>query len=587
MNGLKKLFSRSNLPVLFLGGVLFLGALFWYMAAGAQNDDFFYLHEFTGREPYSVEFNYCEGSEITTFRQVIDSIHLHYFYWGNARLGSALIFLANLWPRWFTEMLDAVALTAMFLLTLRLGLGRGWQRRPLACMLMCAAIWWFLPWHEFMLASTFALNYVGGAALSLWLLLLLLTGRGKTWAVSLLACVAGMMHEGLSLTMCVALFCWCVMKLLRRGWQGHFMWPSICYALGSLFVTLSPAVFLRSSDGNIFHHIWLFGLVHALIIRWPMLTITALSAPLAAWLLPRRRFRLWWRFTWPVLVGTFVSAMVVFLVYDNMLRGAWLGILLCIVSMARLLRGVHLPRGKGWQIAGKSLAASLLVLMAAWMGAVGVLQQRLTAEMRLVADRYVSSRSPLVYADTTDPEHLPWWALDIPITVHESILGLSYHTYATRLRSSLPDLPYDFRQVALLAERDSLTPLTQLPAIPGTAQLHPTSGATMYSPLRLGQWSQMLMGDPRTPQGERATRGRVRFPWWRLRQSFQKEIRSDRHIVLYQKPILVTPEIRRRHSIPQGLDTIYLYELEWFTIPFASFGLPIERIDTLPKNTIN
>ncbi len=337
-----RIFRKGSLFVWLLGVVLFGGALSWFLCSGPQNDDFVYLHEFVGDEPFSVTFNYSEGGAITTLPQLFSSIGKHYLYWTNGRLGSALIFAANLWPFWLTAAMSAGALVAMFMLVMRLGLGHGWSRRPLSCMLITLMLWWLLPWHEFMLAQAYAINYVWAGALYLWFLLLLLTGRGRLWCVCLLGFVASTMHEGLSMTLDVVLLCMCVRELVRHGWQNRLMLPSIVFALGSLTVLLSPSVGLRSTGMITYFQMYWRGLVQLLMLMDWIFPFTCLIALVAYRRLPRRVFRRWWGLAWPVLVAAVVTLGGKFLVGGIQLRALWLSdILLLIVCAVIGCRGAR------------------------------------------------------------------------------------------------------------------------------------------------------------------------------------------------------------------------------------------------------
>lgn len=568
---------KANIFGCLLGSVLFLGALLWYLAAGTQNDDFVYLHEFIGSVPNDESFSNCEGSLVTTFQQVADSVRRHYFYWGNARLGSAILFLANLWPLWLTSILNSVALSTMFLLTLRLGLGRSWQRRPLACMLVCAALWWFLPWHEMMLANAFCINYIWASALCLWFLLLLLTRRGSLWALCLLGLIAGGMHEGLSFTLCVVLFIWCVQRLVRYGWHTRFMLPCIFFAIGGVLVTFSPAIYVRSGGGEyIFHPVWLKGMIQAFLLRYTIFTLTLVSASVAFLLLPRRKFRRWWRFTWPILTGAFISCIFIFLMSDFMQRALWMGYLLCLISLTRLCRSWR-PKMSAW--ISRSVASVLLAVMACWMVAVGIIQCRLAEEQKRVEELYACSDVNFVYFDATNRMQLPWWALCIPITVYESIFPQSYHLYSKYKKSKGEYWHPDMRMVAVIPTRDSVVDLMRLPALPGTSQAYYCDYGLYWSRKKFVGYQKISFGDPAHNEMSDKTR---RFPWWRLRQSMMKEVYAERNLMLYHTDVPVTEELRRRYSLPADIDTIYFYQPEFFTIPMSCYGLPVVAIDSIP-----
>lgn len=194
--------------------VVWIGVALLLAAAGLYMDDYHYLHEFIGSHHYDVSFDFCEGAPITSVSQAVRSSWLHYFYWGNGRLGSAIMFFLNLLPRWLWPPLHATAFTCMLWLLIRLIAGK--SMRPLLWIGILASVWIVFPWHENMVASTYFINYVWTACLNLWLLYLLipLSGRHirrpvgalRATALMLLALCAATMHEGLSVVTDMYLF---------------------------------------------------------------------------------------------------------------------------------------------------------------------------------------------------------------------------------------------------------------------------------------------------------------------------------------------------------------------------------------------
>lgn len=570
---------RKSTPFsLLLALVLFAGAFAWYAFAGDQNDDYVYLHEFVNDKPFGAtdDFDLCVGDPVTTPGQVVSSVWKHYIYWGNGRLGSAIMFATNLFPACLVDAVNALMLTAMFLLSMRLALGPEWRRRPLTCMLLCSLMWWVLPWHEFMLATSFAINYIWGAVFCLWFLLLLFTGRGKTWAVCLLAFIAGTMHEGTSVMIDVILLCYCLQRLVRWGWDGRFMIPCIVFAVSSLAVIFSPSVLTRSDGGGMFRFaIWLPALFNIFFIRQYFFTLMLIVTLGVCIFLPSDRFKTFWNMAWPVYVGTAVGIMFIdFMLPGNMERCMWLCNVLLIILAVRLLRHLHLPGGVVWR---RVCAFTLLGCMGVWMGAVASVQWKLREETDHIASLYVAWKSPIVYAESTAREYLPWWTLGIPMTIHDSVLGLSFHLHSLYLSDNIRgdkiNMQRKCSQIIVLDPADSLVRFDRLPLMAGNMKAR-RSGHTFYIDSLHGWEALYSLSDSDPREG-------VRIPWlkFRLWNKPSEGFVNKRHI--YLKTVAVTPEMRRRGVVPPGLDTVYFFSAEGFSYPRMLYGLHVERIDTV------
>lgn len=558
--------------------VLFGGALWWYLAAGTQMDDFCYLHEFVGKKPMDESFTRCEGPLISTPGQVLSSIWRHNLYWGNARLGSAIIFAANLWPAWLTAIFNAVALSAMFMLMMPLSLGAGWRKRPLSCMLLTLMLWWVLPWHEMMLASTFCINYIWSSALNLWLLLLLTRGRGRMWAVCLLSLVASMMHEGMSSTMDVVLLIICLQRLFRRGWQGRLMIPCLIYAAGSLMIIFSPAVVVRSVGGSLLlHPVWIRMVLHLFVVKEWLFTLTLFCIPVARLYMRGRLFRAYVCMAWPYMLAALTSFWVILMLYPFALRSAWMGNLFTVMVLVRGVRRLHLPGGEVWK---RVVAFALLCMMAVWMSAVGSLQNKLDDERKVVVRTYLKERYPLMYVDITYRIDLPWWTLHIPISVNDSQFYIGYHYFSTYMKKHMPGVKAEDMGMVILDPAMRGRPFHTFPIVPGRAELrmcgHVFLGTHELLYRKLNDISLFSFSEPEN-DGEAYGK---RLPWYALRQRLLPSDRLVSHVYMFCHGMPVDARIRRTGFVPPaGCDSVYFYYSESLNLQRAILGLKITSID--------
>lgn len=570
--------GRITLFSLLLALVLFTGAFAWYAFAGDQNDDYVYLHEFTNEKHFGLcdDFDLCMGDPVSTVSQVISSSWKHYIYWDNGRLGSVIMFATNLLPWWLTDGLNAFMLAAMFLLAMRLALGQHWGERPLMCMALCVLMWWVLPWHEFLLATSFAINYIWGAVLCMWLLLLLFTGKGKLWAVCILAFVAGTMHEGTSMMMDVMLCLYCLQLLRREGWVRRFMLPCIVFALASLLVIFSPSVWVRSGEGSMFHFtLWLPSLINLFLIRQYFFTLMLCVTAVAGIWMRRDRFLSFLRDVWPLYAATFVGLLLIdYVLPSHMERSMWLCNVLLIIEAVKLAGRWHMPVSAALR---RLMAFVLLTGMGVWMGAVACVQYGLRQEFDVISRLYVSSGCPMVYARSTVREHLPWWTLGIPMTVHDSILSLSFHLHSKYMSHDLSEeqkiKQRKNSQLIILDPSDSLVRMDSLPLLPGNMRAR-RSGNTFYIDSLHGMKATYTLSKP-----DRADATRI--PWLEFRLWNKPESGFSHNVHLYLKKVPVTEKMRRRGIVPPGRDTLYFFEVENFSYPRMLYGMHVERIDSI------
>ena len=559
---------------LLLGVVLFCGSLSWWLICAPKADDQNYMHQFIGEVPYSDSFSMCEGELITTASQVWDSIQLHNRNWNNTRLGSALLYAFNLVPEWVLDLCEGVGFTAMFLLAIRLVLGRRWGRHPLACVCMAWLLWWSLPWHEFMLSSAFAINYVWGSALCLWFLLELSRGRLRLWSLCLLGLVASTMQEGIGFTMCFALLPMCLYKWVRRGWDTRYMVACLVFALGTCLVSFNPAVYSRSGNGSaLFAYIDPGALPQFFIVKNWIVTLSVVVFAGGVCLMRGRARRSYLRFAFPYVLGA-VAATILMLGTDPMvMRITWMADIMAVMVCMRQV--VYMPRARGiWRRLVSPLAAVLLGLMAVWMIGRAVVQYRLEREIDKIMEIYLRDNEPVIFLDITAPYELPWWSLGLPLTWYDTYYSMSNHLYTTYVRDRMPaDTDRRTRMIVVLSPLDSVQPLDSLPLLEGTAGVRQCYGEAQWSRRFMpSSFASFYYGDPDYDSGARGER----LPWYALRQSLApRPMRTKVSHYRTRLPVIPTEEMRRKGWVSADVDTIYFYMTDFFSIPRHLQGCPL------------
>jgi len=553
---------RGRIFGIAYAAVLFVGALFWYAWVGISFDDICYTREFTATSFSEVEdFCYCRGEKVTTVGQVIDSFILHAQYWGNARLGSLLMFAFNLLPRWIVVLLDAAGLAAFFVLSMRVAFGRRWSARPLACMVLTAMLWWVLPWDEFMLVTAFAVNYIWCTALYLWLYLLLAERRGATWAVCVFGFLAACVHEGLASGFCVMLLCICLPRLIKRGWNTHLMLPCICFAAGTMLVICNPALLTRFNNlGAGISGLNTTNIYHLLTIREWIFPCFLATLPLFFIKMGRERFMRRMHALWPMVAGAMGAYLLQVCGECWTERSAWAGDTFLLIALMRLLSTRAWPRRRLALYAGYVLLAG----MAVWMGAIASIQYRLMRERTEIEREYLAGNK-IIYKDALRRASLPWWSLYLPLSVFESHI------------CNWCDLAREHGMVAepwanvcpvVLPERYRGVKLESIPPLKGNAGFR-NIGNILYG-RNIG--NEVVVWNTYCSEGnEDGSFGR-RVPWIKWRQH------------RFPQPFTCVNEVKYDvHKVLVGSDTLYFYVTNSFNFPSQLYGLSIVAVDTIPQ----
>ncbi|MBP3299585.1 MAG: hypothetical protein J6L73_07920 [Muribaculaceae bacterium] len=466
--------------------VVWIGVALLLAAAGLYMDDYHYLHEFIGSHHYDVSFDFCEGAPITSVSQAVRSSWLHYFYWGNGRLGSAIMFFLNLLPRWLWPPLHATAFTCMLWLLIRLIAGE--SMRPLLWIGILASVWIVFPWHENMVASTYFINYVWTACLNLWLLYLLipLSGRHirrpvgalRATALMLLALCAATMHEGLSVVTDMYLFLlWLRLIRLwrrvsafdRRTVRRNILLLSavfLVYAVGSLAVIFAPSVIGRGSSLiSLVRFTYLPGLIYFILVQNWLLTSVLLLLILIRFTAGRRALRRVLKRDGALILSAIAGILLMFYVDSGCLRSCWMAAAFLLISFWRILSRYSLPFSMRCK---NTLAWSGLACYMLWMAAVDCMQYTYGRNMRAMERLVAESGSNLIYCDTYCYDSNPWWTLGVPRMPFQALWNMYMHLLPRHPDGSPLYCGTDKELIVLPASMRGVS-FDSLPQVPGSA----------------------------------------------------------------------------------------------------------------------
>lgn len=564
--------------------VVWVGALFLFLGCGIYADDYIYIHEFIATSPDNISFCHGHGEEIHTIAQAARSSWLHYFYWGNGRLGSTIMFFMTLLPVWVWGVCNATFLTGMFWCWLK-AINRGWSRRPLMAMSVAFLLWIALPWRENMFATTYCINYVWCAFLNLWLLCLIeqrLTdihrrrmSRLTFVGYLILALCASMMHEGLSVTMDAWLFMVWLHLLCRlrraprhrreiiKGNVVKLSAVALVYAIGSFIVIFAPSTLSRGATIQGWIYFLHFrDLVYMLFIQlWPI-TLVGLTLLWVRLRHGKKGLRRVWRKNGALVIAGLAGALTMYYAGSGCLRSHWMNILLMLIVEWRILWPVHLPGS----IRLKKIAAwTLLLLYAVWLGAVCVLQWDYKAQKEAVEKAMEQQQSNIVYADLDAYDANPWWSLDVPRMPYLTLWSMFMH-YMPRNPDRTPKYGDIALEAAALPTDLSTVNPDSLPLVPGTAGLRGVY-PILYSKTRLNQLLVCTFSKSEARVWHRHP-GHKLFPYGLLT--------DERTVPVFFYLVRTTgSEVPAYKGEPT--DSLFFYKAS--EIPRTVYGLTLQRVD--------
>lgn len=315
--------------------------------------------------------------------------------------------MANILMPWFTSLLPhvaAVAALALMVAALHWATARcAGVRNPWARIMVYSVVLTTLPWPDSILLYDCQLNYVWAAALCLMASMLILSrGRYKPWQVAaggVLCFMAGAMHEGCGVPLCLALW----VAVWRRE-HVNTAWL-VCFTLGALCVVASPGIWKRFVE-------------HRGTAEWTMAEITATSlfyyvlliattAAMAFTARGRDALAQLCRSPWLVWALAATMAVPFCMVSGTIGRTGWFAQIFSLIALVRML-----PRG------GRRLSRCLPVAACGmWLFGVAHLacfaqwQSRLNGEVRDMLARYQASSNGIVMGDYTSDCDVPWLTL--------------------------------------------------------------------------------------------------------------------------------------------------------------------------------
>lgn len=480
------------------------------------------------------------GEKITTPQQWITSVRNHYIYHDNSRLANYLAMGQSIIPHWGYDLFIAVCYA--LLLTMMLNLSGQSRKSAGAVAAMALAIWWFFNWDAPMLCIDYLLNYTfSGAMVLCFVWLVTRPRRRSTILMIILAVIAGMSHEGFSVSFGAGLFCWLLIN--RREVSRQQIALCIIFFLSAAFVTFSPALMWRlsssiESDRPVTHS------AIPLLRDNLILSVTIIAVIITA----VKRPKLLRNQTVIVMAVTAVCAIVIYFVSKSMPRALWPEQTALTVILFSCLR----PK---WFVP-KVVAVGLWTILIMWLSSLLYWQIRLERDN----DFLLTASGRIFYRDFVTLNDTPLWLGAIPAGPG-TYSGGFYGTLGERFNSIKG---YDDRVFlpSIMADNDTAM------SIPGTAGLHgrfPFFTSTESLPENFD----------------------VEITFGPANILKCKNIASVTHGLLkgtLLKPITTTICFTRIATIVTDNDTVEIYSNQWWYLGSNDYGRKILRADTIASD---
>lgn len=314
-------------------------------------------------------------------------------------------FLALL-PRWVFAAVSACAVFAVFVLGLRLLRCRFDSARGAVWVLTVTFV---LPWFEFLFTVVYAVNYVWGAAIGLYVTAVfagVLHRRAHLWLALPAAFVCGWWHEGLSVPLFAALVAWITVRGRSAVGPGRLL-MLLALAAGIAVLACMPAMRSMTARRETFlciKTVWTETVLNTVVFNCMFYVLAAFATVVFAvrrWrvhlLADRRRLALF-----AACLAFGVVTLPIYIVYYNGARTGFFSQLYCCLGVLLLLP-VLWPRGTGRRF-GRVCAWGAVTLAVINLGCAIKVQTRLSAEFagarRLFAMAQKSGRN-FVFLDYT------------------------------------------------------------------------------------------------------------------------------------------------------------------------------------------
>lgn len=285
---------------------------------------------------------------------------------------------------------------------------------------------WFLllillPWRDSIFVADYALNYIFSAAVTLLFIAYLIRCEYKGWNPYLFvfaipfAIVAGIWHEGFSITACVGFGVFILVKRFRISWQFYAVF--FLYLISALFCLCAPGMMSRVSNvvsdtRNQLGYLYLLKRHLALII----LSISFLGLLL----FKKGRITLKKTYRNPFIqigVGIIISGYAISLMPNQPLRSTFWPSLFCVINFIAFLINFNFTKSLQKKHKPISLVVSVVILGACVSQ--GILSIHWTLKYRRQQDEimrefYSNNIGSPVYYDLQDPDATPSLTLGIP-----------------------------------------------------------------------------------------------------------------------------------------------------------------------------
>lgn len=372
--------------------------------------------------------NGSRGLSLSTLINFWEEIRLY----DNGRIANVLAPVFTLFSPW-KEIFPIITgiLAALIVLFLSKISFRAEGFSPRSILLSWCGALYLLPWRNSLFVTDYSLNYIWGAAVTVFFIILVLKYEKEGWSggkfafVLFVAFIAGGWHEGFAVSTLGGFFLYTLVTKERHTIQWWF--TGIFYALSTAAFYFCPGMIARTGNeigqltsGN--------GLVRSVADLLPVVLLClcmAVMYSVGPW---RRIIRQNLKDRWFVIgIGIVATGSLLSLIFKHQPRSAFWPDFVALGLLFALTR-------KFWDKLFRSVYGSYLTILVAVAVIVPVFtgliwQNRLWRESEEILDKLERSDMGTVYHDVIKTEDIPFYTLRIP---SNSVWVTPFHYHAMR-----------------------------------------------------------------------------------------------------------------------------------------------------------
>lgn len=325
---------ENSAIIVFLCVLLCIGFYLMYAYAHYANDDYYYLYPFYG---YKIN-----GAELS-FDNLFNWVNAQLSY--NIRLANIMTILLLLLPHWVVDVFS-VAITVLLIRCVMKLLNID-NIVSLSMSVLVTGFIFVMPWYDQIFYIAFRLNYVWASAVALLFICLyfdkdLESSKIKKFAIIIVAFIASMMHEGISVPILIGIIIQIILS--KEKISGYKIAVILFFCVGIIFLIFSPGI-----NSRIVGTMQLRSLISYIIYFIGYNFPSFIFVLLVILAIIRGHYQKMVSLKIPFYVAATMVGCIIFMIFP-VIRASWFPTLFSIIGLIVMLRDVFCVRIKHKQI---------------------------------------------------------------------------------------------------------------------------------------------------------------------------------------------------------------------------------------------